>query len=154
MMSHMHLIKREHDEAMAAFDRLVQAGKVRYIGITHYTSAALDDLARIIEREPIDFVQFAYSIAARDAERRLLPLCAERGVATMRGFRLSDDDIERRWLISTLICLGEVRAEDYRAEFGGALRERFAAELERRVDLKPRARRIDVGLARILEQKV
>jgi diketogulonate reductase-like aldo/keto reductase len=60
-----------------------EAGKVRYIGITHYTSSALDDLAAIVEAEKIDFVQCAYSISVRDAERRLLPVCADRGVATL-----------------------------------------------------------------------
>ena len=58
--------------------------KIRYIGITHYTSTALDELAAIIRAERIDFVQFGYSIASRAAEARLLPLCAERGVARHR----------------------------------------------------------------------
>ncbi len=60
-----------------------EQGRIRYLGITHYTTGALDDLARIIEREPIDFVQFAYSLSVRQAEQRLLPLAAERGVATL-----------------------------------------------------------------------
>lgn len=61
-----------------------EAGKIRYIGITHYTTFALDDLAEWVQREPaIDFVQFAYSIGVRDAERRLLPLCRDKGVATL-----------------------------------------------------------------------
>ncbi len=57
--------------------------KFRYIGITHYTVPALDELAAIIRAERIDFVQFAYSINVRAAETRLLPLCAERGVAVI-----------------------------------------------------------------------
>ncbi|MGH7914240.1 MAG: aldo/keto reductase [Candidatus Binataceae bacterium] len=60
-----------------------EAGQVRYIGITHYTASAFGDLARIIEREEIDFVQLPYSIDMRDAEKRLLPLAAERRVAVM-----------------------------------------------------------------------
>ena len=58
-------------------------GLIRYIGITHYTPGAYAQLADIIAREDIDFVQFAYSMATREAEDRLLPLCAERGVATL-----------------------------------------------------------------------
>jgi diketogulonate reductase-like aldo/keto reductase len=58
-------------------------GKVRYIGITHYTVAALDDLERIIRAEPVDFVQLVYSIGTRAAEHRVLPLAAERGVAVI-----------------------------------------------------------------------
>ena len=57
--------------------------KFRYIGITHYTDSALDELAAVIRAERIDFVQFAYSIDGRAAEARLLPLCAERGVAIL-----------------------------------------------------------------------
>jgi len=57
--------------------------KFRYIGITHYTDAALEDLGHVIRAEPIDFVQCAYSIAGRAAEQRLLPLCAERGVGVI-----------------------------------------------------------------------
>ena len=60
-----------------------EQGKVRYIGITHYTDPALDDLAAILRAEPIDFVQLGYSIASRAAETRLLPLCAEKGVAVL-----------------------------------------------------------------------
>jgi oxygen-independent coproporphyrinogen-3 oxidase len=48
----------------------------------------------------------------------------------MRGHFLSEDDIERRWIIQRLICLSEVRACDYREAFGGELAERYAAELE------------------------
>lgn len=58
-------------------------GKIRYIGITHYTDAKHDELSRILTTEPIDFVQFNYSILDRNAEKRLLPVAAERGVATL-----------------------------------------------------------------------
>lgn len=57
--------------------------RLRYVGITHYTTAALDDLARIIRSEQIDFVQLGYSIGTREAETRLLPLAQERGVAVI-----------------------------------------------------------------------
>lgn len=58
-------------------------GKIRYLGITHYTTGALAEVARIIEREHVDFVQLGYSIDTREPESRLLPLCAERGVAVI-----------------------------------------------------------------------
>jgi aryl-alcohol dehydrogenase-like predicted oxidoreductase len=57
--------------------------KIRYLGLTHYTVPALDELAAIMRAEQIDFVQFAYSIDERAAEARLLPLAAERGVAVL-----------------------------------------------------------------------
>jgi diketogulonate reductase-like aldo/keto reductase len=58
-------------------------GRLRYIGITHYTEGAYDDLARVMASEEIDFVQFNYSIVSRAAERRLLPLAQERKIAVL-----------------------------------------------------------------------
>ena len=58
-------------------------GKIRYIGITHYTASAYDQLARMLDSEELDFVQLNYSIAEREAERRLLPLAADRRVAVL-----------------------------------------------------------------------
>jgi aryl-alcohol dehydrogenase-like predicted oxidoreductase len=60
-----------------------QAGKVRYIGITHYTASAHDQLERILKTEPIDFIQVNYSIRVRNAERSLLPAAQEKGVAVI-----------------------------------------------------------------------
>ncbi|MEM7222335.1 MAG: aldo/keto reductase [Pseudomonadota bacterium] len=71
-------------------------GLIRYIGITHYTAAALDDLARVIERHELDFVQFAYSIFDRAAERRMLPLIAERGVASLINRPFDDGRMFRK----------------------------------------------------------
>ncbi len=59
------------------------AGRVRYIGVTHYTVSAHAQLAQVLARERLDFVQFNYSPLTRAAEARLLPLAAERGVAVL-----------------------------------------------------------------------
>jgi diketogulonate reductase-like aldo/keto reductase len=60
-----------------------QEGRVRYIGITHYTVGSHSDLAKVIEREKVDFVQLNYSATTRNAEQRLLPLAADKGVAVL-----------------------------------------------------------------------
>jgi aryl-alcohol dehydrogenase-like predicted oxidoreductase len=60
-----------------------EAGRVRYLGVTHYTVGAHAELAGVLRRERLDFVQCNYSPLTRDAERRLLPLAAERGVAVL-----------------------------------------------------------------------
>jgi diketogulonate reductase-like aldo/keto reductase len=59
------------------------AGRVRYVGVTHYTVSAQADLARALERHRLDFVQLNYSPVTRAAEQRLLPLAAERGAAVL-----------------------------------------------------------------------
>ncbi len=60
-----------------------EQGRVRYLGITHYTESAYDDLDRVMRAEKPDFVQFNYSIVSRGAERRLLPLAQELGIAVL-----------------------------------------------------------------------
>ncbi len=63
--------------------RMKQDGIIRYIGITHYTDASHEELEKILMAEQLDFVQFNYSIGARNAEKRLLDIAAGRGVATL-----------------------------------------------------------------------
>jgi aryl-alcohol dehydrogenase-like predicted oxidoreductase len=58
-------------------------GRVSCIGVTHYTDSAHAELERVLKSAPLDFVQFNYSIESRNAERRLLPLAAELGVAVL-----------------------------------------------------------------------
>lgn len=60
-----------------------EEGRVRYIGITHYTVGSQSDLAKVIEREKLDFVQLNYSATTPNAEQRLLPLAADKGVAVL-----------------------------------------------------------------------
>ncbi|HEX8174233.1 MAG TPA: aldo/keto reductase [Pyrinomonadaceae bacterium] len=60
-----------------------QKGRVRYVGVTHYTAGAHDAVAEIISSRPVDFIQINYSIGEREAEQRLLPLAIERGVAVI-----------------------------------------------------------------------
>ena len=62
---------------------LKAAGKVRYIGITTSHGRGHDEMERALTRERFDFVQFTYNFADRSAEKRLLPLAAERGLAVI-----------------------------------------------------------------------
>ncbi len=51
--------------------------------MTHYLRSAFDELEQILRTEKVDFIQLPYSIAARDAERRLLPAAQETGTAVL-----------------------------------------------------------------------
>jgi diketogulonate reductase-like aldo/keto reductase len=58
-------------------------GRIRYLGVTHYTPGAYDQLEAVMRAERLDFVQLDYALDDRTAERRLLPLAAERGIAIL-----------------------------------------------------------------------
>lgn len=59
------------------------AGRIRYLGITTSHGRRHDALEAAMKRERFDFVQFSYSFADRDAEKRLLPLAQDRGAAVL-----------------------------------------------------------------------
>lgn len=67
-------------------------GRIRYLGITHYSLAAFEEMERLLRTEALDFIQLPYSVATREAERRLLPAAAETGTAVlvMRPFEEGD----------------------------------------------------------------
>jgi diketogulonate reductase-like aldo/keto reductase len=82
---------------LATLRAMKAEGKIRYIGITHYTTGALSELARILTSEPgIDFVQCAYSLGTPDAETALLPIAAAHGVAVIVNRPFEDGDLFRR----------------------------------------------------------
>ncbi len=60
-----------------------QEGRVRYVGITTSHGRRHDDLAAIMKKQPLDFVQFSYNMIDREAEQRLLPLARDRGIAVI-----------------------------------------------------------------------
>jgi diketogulonate reductase-like aldo/keto reductase len=70
-------------------------GRLRYIGVTHYTYGSHDEIARLVAAESLDFIQINYSAAERNAERRLLPLAAERGVAVIANRPLASGELLR-----------------------------------------------------------
>jgi len=63
--------------------RMKAAGRVRHIGVTTSHGRRHDELEQIIRKEPVDFVQFTYNLADRDAEARLLSVAQDHGKAVI-----------------------------------------------------------------------
>lgn len=93
MQVHNLLDWRTHLRALRAWK---QAGRIRYLGVTHYTASAHDELERVLRSEPLDFVQVNYSLGEREAERRILPLARERGIAVLVNRPFSEGGLFRR----------------------------------------------------------
>jgi len=98
------------NEHLKTLRRWKSEGRIKYIGVTHYTTSSYPDLISIIQRESIDFVQFNYSVATREAEKRLLPLCADRGVAVLVNRAFEDGNLFKQ--------VGERPVPEWAAEFG------------------------------------
>ena len=68
---------------LATLRRLKEAGRVRYIGISHYTESAYPEVLAVLRAEKLDFLQINYALDDRAAAERVLPLAQERGVAVL-----------------------------------------------------------------------
>lgn len=88
------------------------AGRIRHIGITHYSAGAYDELAAVMRAERWDFLQINYSLDEREAERLILPLAAERGMAVLINRPFGGGGLLRRLLGRPL--------PDWAAEIGAA----------------------------------
>jgi diketogulonate reductase-like aldo/keto reductase len=80
MQIHNLLDWRTHLETLRAWKA---EGRIRYLGVTHYTASAHAELAAVIREQPLDFLQVNYSVEEPEAARELLPLAADRGVAVI-----------------------------------------------------------------------
>src|SRR5258707_5109059 len=72
------------------------AGRVRYLGVTHHHAGAHPDLEKIIRPGDIDFVQVNYSLAEPDAGRRLLAAAAESRTAVIVNRPFAEGAMFRR----------------------------------------------------------
>ena len=77
-------------------------GRLRHLGVTHYTPSAHDELEAVLRAERWDFVQLNYALDDRAVERRLLPLAAERGIAVIVNQPFGGGGLLRKLLGRTL----------------------------------------------------
>jgi diketogulonate reductase-like aldo/keto reductase len=80
----------------ATLHEMKAAGRVRYIGITHYSASAHADVERWLATGRYDFLQINYSLAERDAEKRLLPAAMERKAAVIANRPFGEGALFRR----------------------------------------------------------
>ncbi len=83
--THLPTLRRWKDE-----------GRIRYVGITHYTSSAYRDVEAVLRAERLDILQINYALDDRAVEARLLPLAQERGVAVLVNVPFGGGGLLRR----------------------------------------------------------
>jgi diketogulonate reductase-like aldo/keto reductase len=81
---------------LATLRDLRSKGRIRYLGVTHYTSSAYRELEAVMREQQLDFIQVNYSADDRAAEQRILPLAAERGMAVLINLPFGGGGLLRR----------------------------------------------------------
>ena len=71
-------------------------GRVRLIGVTHYTAGAHASLQSVLQQQSFDFVQVDYSIEDRSAERSLLPFARDKGIAVLINLPFGGGELMHR----------------------------------------------------------
>lgn len=74
---------RDTAKHMETINKMREAGKVKYVGITHFRKNRNDDLVQAMKDYPVDFIQCQYNILDRSIEERVLPTAMDKGVAIM-----------------------------------------------------------------------
>jgi diketogulonate reductase-like aldo/keto reductase len=69
---HMKTIREWQDE-----------GRIRYNGLTHYRASAHDAMESAMKQYRPQFIQINYSLGEREADRRLLSVAADTGIAVL-----------------------------------------------------------------------
>jgi diketogulonate reductase-like aldo/keto reductase len=70
--------------------------RVRYIGITHYTSSAYAEVERAMKTRQYDFLQINYSLAERESEKRILEVAKDLRMAVIANRPFAEGALFRR----------------------------------------------------------
>lgn len=60
-----------------------EEGRFRYLGVTTHSPRQYEEMEDVMRRHPLDFIQLNYSLADRSAEKSILPLARDRGIAVL-----------------------------------------------------------------------
>jgi diketogulonate reductase-like aldo/keto reductase len=85
---------------VATHTKTLQAWKaqkrVRYIGITHYTSSAYAEVEKWLDTRQYDFLQINYSLGERESERRILGKAKDLGMAVIANRPFAEGSLFRK----------------------------------------------------------
>ncbi len=75
---------------------LKKQGKVKYVGVTHYTDSAHAEIAEVVKAGKPDFLQINHSVTNRGIEQTVLPVAKELGVAVLTNRNFNDGALFRQ----------------------------------------------------------
>lgn len=128
-------------DTMGAFNRLIEQGKIRYVGVCNFSKEQLEEG---LKYGPIVSQQFRYNVLERDIEDEILPFCQERGLGLFAygplGHGLLAGEFKRGDVLS---------ADDWRSRYTLFQPETYEKIMGIVDQLRPIAERHDRSLAQL-----
>lgn len=103
------------EDTVGAMARLIEAGKVRFIGLSEAAAATVERAQAV---HPIAALQTEYSLASRDVETEILPACRRLGIGFVAYAPLSRGLLSGRWTSPEDLADGDRRLDMPRFQSG------------------------------------
>ncbi|MGJ8654803.1 MAG: aldo/keto reductase [Akkermansiaceae bacterium] len=103
---------KDTEAHLETINALKEAGKVRYVGITHFRPNLNDEATKVMKDHKVDFIQCQYNLLDRSIEEKVLPMARDRGVAVMVNVPFA-----RGKLFSSTVAKG-IEIPEWSKEFG------------------------------------
>ena len=84
------------EKQLPLLQAMKERGQLRYVGITTSEGRRHREFEQIMRTQRLDFAQFSYNLFDREAEQRLLPLAADRGIAVLVNRPFQEGELVRR----------------------------------------------------------
>ncbi|MDF2963007.1 MAG: aldo/keto reductase [Paenibacillus sp.] len=129
------------EETMRAMDKLVQDGKVRYVGVSNYNVALLKESLTV---RHVDSLQPPYSILRPAVEKEILPFCLEQGIGVVAYSPLTSGLLSGNYTYDT-----KFEANDWRSRNAAHTGEGLRKNVDRVEKLKAIASRFDLTVPQL-----
>jgi len=84
------------EKQLSLLQQMKERGQLRYLGITTSEGRRHREFEQVMRGHKLDFVQLTYNVVDREAEERLLPLAADRGIAVLANRPFQEGELLRR----------------------------------------------------------
>jgi aryl-alcohol dehydrogenase-like predicted oxidoreductase len=129
------------EESMQAMDDLVQAGKIRYVGVSNF---GVDLLRRCLTVRHVDTLQPVYNLFERSIEAEIVPFCQENGIGILAYSPLAKGVLAGRYTLET-----DFPPDDERSQMKSYQGTQWRASLERVEHLRALANAWNVPLSQL-----
>nr|WP_306220366.1 aldo/keto reductase [Cohnella sp. WQ 127256] len=129
------------EQTMQAMDKLVQDGKVRYVGVSNYDVPLLEKSLTV---RHVDSLQPPYSILRPAIEKDILPYCQENGIGVVAYSPLTSGLLSGNYTYDT-----KFEDDDWRSRNKAHIGEGLRSNVDRAEKLKAIAARFDITLPQL-----